>query len=157
MSKRTFRVLKLGETLHSSSWHVNTVSWLSPMGNDCLCVCLWLFPTGLSKVLPQLYLFSPFLSWNVKCEMLCINLHSLSGSSTTCATFLPLYLCLSFTHWFPCPLALFCTFGPMPAFMYVWSVSARHALNSLLLHNVHRNWAVYMRNSVMKYLACLEG
>lgn len=51
---------------HLSSWYAIPVSWLGPMGNGCLCVCFCVFPTRLSKVLPQVLCVYSLLSLSVR-------------------------------------------------------------------------------------------
>lgn len=81
-----------------------------------VCVCLCVFPTGLSKVLPQLYVFRPSLFLcNVKCSVLTCTL-SLEASQYA----QPLFLSLLFVL-FACSLSVCPAPSLFPARMYLWT------------------------------------
>lgn len=106
-----------------------------------VCVCLCVFPTGLSEVLPRLYVFRPSLFLcNVKCSELTCTL-SLGAPWHAQPPFLSVFHVLSSLP----VLSLFaprshsflhvCICGPMLACMYDPSdpCSECHALNSAAL------------------------
>lgn len=111
-----------------------SASWLRLMSDGCdgclyKCLC---FLQGFATSYPQLYV-QAFSSYIIQSEVLCINLHTLSGSFTTCTASFPLSQFLSF-HFLSSLFSVFlfaqpphsflhsCIFGPIPARMYVWSV-----------------------------------
>ena len=97
----------------------------------CVCMCLCVFPTGLSKVLPQLYVFRPSLFLcNVKCSVL-----TLTGSSATCN--IPP----------SCPLPPFLSFHVFLLFTCCLSVcrTRSHSLLHILIFWTHACYACLIR------------
>lgn len=140
---------------HLSYQWADIVSWVM-----VVYVCVR-FPQGLAESFAKLYVFRPplFLC-NVKCSGLTCALllgtpcHAqLTPPSPFCHALFFL-ICLSFFALLPLFLHS-CTFKSMHACL----ICVQHVTpwTVVLLHNLQRNWNVYMRNIVMKYLVCLLG